>query len=450
MGNLRMAQLKKLYHPAIMIFSIRLPKPRSFQPGNDPITSILSGVVYNSLPMTQQPSRTKWIILTLAVFTNMVVLAIPAMGMSVLAKEISQSLNLNLVQVGVVWGVGSLPMILTALLGGAAGDKIGPKRILIAGSLLIGIFGAARGFANDYGTMVVLTLLVGSLSPLLPMNGMKLAGAWFPSHQLGLANGALSMGMAFGFMLGAMLSATVMSPWLGGWRNVLIVYGILGALFTIPWLLAPPPPRLQKTSQTTPRVSMKLSILAVMRLKNVWMLGLTLFGFGGCVQGLLGYLPLYLRSVGWEAAQADGTLTLFHSVSLLFVLPIALWSDRLGSRKSLLIMASLMIALGTGLLSFVSGGFVWLAVFLAGFARDAAMAIFFTMVMETRGVGSQYAGTATGLTMALSAIGTTLAPPIGNGLAGWFPGAPFAFWATLALLGFFFLTQVKEGRRASG
>lgn len=399
--------------------------------------------------MPDQSNRTKWIILTLGVFTNMVVLAIPAMGMSVLAKEISQSLNLNLVQVGVVWGAGSLPMIFTALLGGAAGDKLGPKRILIAGSLLVGIFGAARGFANDYATMVVLTILIGSLSPLLPMNNMKLAGAWFPSHQLGLANGALSMGMAFGFMLGAMLSATVMSPWLGGWRNVLIVYGILGALFTIPWLLTPPPPRSQMTPEAAPRVSIQSSILAVIRLKNVWLLGLALFGFGGCVQGLLGYLPLYLRSVGWEAARADGTLTLFHSVSLLFVLPIALWSDRLGSRKGLLIMASLMIALGTGLLSFVSGGLVWLAVFLAGFARDAAMAIFFTMVMETRGVGSQYAGTATGLTMALSAIGSTFAPPIGNGLASWFTGAPFAFWAILALLGFFFLTQVKERARTT-
>ena len=28
------------------------------------------------------------------------------------------------------------------------------------------------------------------------------------------------MGMALGFMLGPMLSATVLSPWLGGWRAV--------------------------------------------------------------------------------------------------------------------------------------------------------------------------------------------------------------------------------------
>jgi len=63
--------------------------------------------------MVNQQSNYKWYILTLVVLTNMFVVAMPAMGMSVLAKEISQDLSLNLVQVGVVWGVGSLPAILT-------------------------------------------------------------------------------------------------------------------------------------------------------------------------------------------------------------------------------------------------------------------------------------------------------------------------------------------------
>ena len=394
--------------------------------------------------MFEQNNHTKWIILALSVLTNMVTLAIPSMGMSVLADEIAQSLNLNLVQVGVVWGIGSFPMILTALVGGAAGDKIGAKPILAVGSLLVGAFGAARGFANDFATMVLLVLLIGALAPMLSMNTIKTAGQWFPSRQLGLANGVLSMGMALGFMLGAMLSATVFSPLLGGWRNVLIVYGICGAMFSVPWLLSPPPPQKQTAAGSISRLPIKTSIRAVVQIKNIWLLGFALLGFGGCVQGLLGYLPLYLRSAGWEGALADSALTLFHSVSLLFVLPIALWSDRLGSRRRFLITAALMISVGTGLLTIVSGNLVWVAVFIAGFARDAAMAIFFTMVMETRGVGSVYAGTATGLTMALSAIGSTFAPPIGNSLASWNPSAPFAFWAVLALFGLICLTQVKK------
>jgi hypothetical protein len=61
---------------------------------------------------------------------------------------------------------------------------------------------------------------------------------------------------------------------------------------------------------------------------------------------------------------------------------------------------------------------------MAGFVRDAFMAIYITMVIETDGVGSMYAGTATGLTLAISGIGNFIAPPLGNSLAVLWPGAP--------------------------
>ncbi len=391
--------------------------------------------------MSNQPRAYKWYILTLVVLTNMFVVAMPAMGMSVLAKEISQDLGLNLVQVGIVWGVGSLPAILTSLLGGVIGDKFGPKRVLIASSLLAGLLGAARGLAADFVSITVIVILLGALIPFVAMNGIKTAGQWFPAHQLGLANGLLSMGMALGFLLGSMFSATTFSPLLGGWRNVLIVYGLIGALFSVPWFFTRTLPGLRVEGG----MSMRDAVQHVVRLKNVWLLGLTLFGVGSCIQGILGYLPLYLRDIGWEAVRADGALSAFHTISMIFVLPIALWSDRLGSRKNLLLIASLLVAFGAGLLSVASGGAIWLAVLMSGFVRDAFMAIFITMVIETDGVGPLYAGTALGLTMALSGLGNFLAPPIGNSLAVFWSGAPFAFWAGLAVFGMACLALVRKG-----
>ncbi len=386
----------------------------------------------------------KWYILTLVVLTNMLVVAVPAMGMSVLAKEISQDLGLNLVQVGVVWGIGSLPAIVTSLLGGAIGDKVEPKRVLIVGSLLAGLLGAARGLTVDFLSLSITVILLGALIPFVAMNSFKTAGQWFPAHQLGLANGLISMGMALGFLLGSLFSATTLSPLLGGWRNVLIVYGIAGALFSIPWAFARTLPLYHHS--TGQGMSIRRMVLHVVRLKNIWLLGFTLFGVSGCIQGVLGYLPLYLRNLGWEALRADGALSAFHTISMLFVLPIALWSDRMGSRKRLLLIAALAVALGTGLLSVARGGLVWTAVLLSGFVRDAFMAIFLTMVIETEDVGPTYAGTAIGFTMAISGIGNVIAPPLGNSLAVLWSGAPFAFWAGLTVLGMVCLTLVEKGK----
>jgi hypothetical protein len=120
----------------------------------------------------------------------------------------------------------------------------------------------------------------------------------------------------------------------------------------------------------------------------------------------------------------------------------------LKSRKPLLLIAGLMIASGFGLLSFVSGALVWAAVLLSGSVRDAFMAIFFTTTMQSEKVGPLYAGTAVGFTLALSNIGNFIAPPVGNSLAGLWPGAPFAFWSLLAVLGVICLSFVKEKARA--
>ena len=398
--------------------------------------------------MADRQNKYKWYILTLSILTNMFVVAIPAMGMSVLAKEISEDLRLNLVQIGIVWGVGSLPAILTSLLSGAVGDKVGPKRVLIVSSLLGGLLGAARGLTMDFLSLTVIVTLLGALIPFVAINNIKTVGQWFPAHQLGLANGLISMGMALGFLLGSLLSATTLSPLLGGWRNVLIAYGIAGALCSIPWFFARTLPLHHHA--TSQNVSMRAAVLHVLRIKNIWLLGFTLFGVGGCIQGVLGYLPIYLRDIGWEAMRADGALSAFHTISMIFVLPVAIWSDRLSSRKRLLLIAALMVMLGTGLLSFASGVWVWLAVLMAGFVRDAFMAIFMTMVIETDGVGPAYAGTATGFTMAISGIGNFIAPPLGNSLAGLSPSAPFVLWAGLTVVGMVCLSRVKKENMNAG
>lgn len=379
------------------------------------------------------------------VLTNIFVVAMPMMGISVLSQEISQDLRLNLVQVGVVWGAGALPGMVTSLAGGVIGEKFGTKRVLVVSSLLAGLLGAARGLANDFLSITVLVLLVGALAPFVSMNGIKVAGQWFPPHQLGLANGLISMGMALGFLLGSLFSATTLSPLLGGWRNVLIVYGLVGASLSLPWFFAQSLPLYRQPNGQG--MSMRAAVRQVIGLKNVWLLGLTLFGVSGSIQGLLGYLPLYLRGLGWEAAYAEVALSAFHAISMAFVLPIALWSDRLGSRKRLLLAAALMIVAGAGLLRFARGTWIGLAVLMAGLMRDGFMAIFMTMVIETDGVGPAYAGTALGMTMALGGLGNFLAPPLGNGLALWWPGAPFAFWARLAGAGMACLGMVRTVKR---
>ena len=171
-------------------------------------------------------------------------------------------------------------------------------------------------------------------------------------------------------------------------------------------------------------------------------------GGGSSVRAMVGYLPLYLRDIGWRAANADGAVAAFHGASMIGVIPITLLSDRLSSRKTILFAALLMTVIGVGLLSVVSGTMVWVSVIIAGIIRDGFMGVLMTMIIETDGVGVTYAGTAIGLVLTLSRLSSFAAPPLGNSLADVNLALPFIFWAalaTVALVSFYFIKEA--GRR---
>ncbi len=393
-------------------------------------------------------SNYRWYILILAALTMSLTVAVPGMCMAVLFDEISADLGLSRTQIGVIWGIGALPGILIALIGGSIGDRFGPKRVLIAACLLSGATGALRGLSGSFFSLIATGSLFGLLASLVPMNAMKTCGIWFPRHQLGLANGVISMGMAMGFMVSSMISATVLSPWLGNWRYVLVFYGGIAMLLTIPWVFTRPAP--VDPSAVNMRVpSLRATFSHVAHIKRMWLLGLAILGIGGCIQAMLGYLPLYLRDMGWAEARADSVAASFHMASMILVIPIALGSDRIGSRRKVLMAAVLMVITGIGLLSVVDGVLVWGAVIMAGMVRDGFMAVFFTMTIETDGVGPAYAGTATGFVLVFSGVGALIAPPIGNSLAALSPGLPFLFWAGMALAGAFGIYAAQEPKAES-
>jgi NNP family nitrate/nitrite transporter-like MFS transporter len=388
----------------------------------------------------------RWYVLALAALTATLAVAMQNMCLPVLFEEIAEDLGLSLVQIGLIWGIGALASVPASLAGGAIGDRFGARRTLSVTCLLAGLAGALRGLSNDPVALGGTVFLLGLMTPMIMMNLIKTCGVWFSRRQLGLANGVVAMGMALGFMVSSMISATVMSPWLGGWRNVLFFYGAIAVGICIPWYLSrPSPDAVQGPAGETSSKSLRQTVSHVGRIRDVWLLSLAILGIGSCIQGTLGYLPLHLRGLGWSEAAADGALAAFHAASLIFVIPIALWSDRLGSRKPVLIATGLMIVIGVGLLSFVDGMMVWVAVGMAGLVRDGFMGVFTTAILEVEGVGAAYAGTATGLVMVFSGLGRLGAPPLGNSLAGIAPGLPFVFWAALAAAGFLGLFLVREG-----
>ena len=122
------------------------------------------------------------------------------------------------------------------------------------------------------------------------------------------------------------LAATVFSPLLGGWRNVVFVYGAVAILFGLFWWSSQEKAK-DSGRQKNQLIAFQEALGHVMRIPNVWILCAATAGVSGGVNGMLGYLPLYLRDLGWQPAIADSTL----AIAAMPIAPVITQTSVMGS-----------------------------------------------------------------------------------------------------------------------
>jgi cyanate permease len=396
---------------------------------------------------TNNNSRHRWYVLILASFTFTFTVAMQQICMTVLFKEIAADLGLNLVQVGIIWGMPAFAGLLFVFTGGLLTDRFGAIRVMGIACIVSGILGAFRGTTDSFLSLAIVTFFFGLSMWVLPTSVFKVNATWFSGRRLVVANGVVSAGMGLGFTVGSLISATTLSPLLGSWRGVLFLYGGISIIFGLLWLFTVKEHHQVQQVAAPAKVPLRQSIARIFPLKSLWFLGLTLLGFSGCVQGVIGYLPTYLRDIGWSVASADGALTVFSVVSAMGVIPLALLSAKVGLRKAILFPVLVVTIIGTAILPLVGAGMLWVLMILMGVARDGFMAIALTISTETEGVGVVYAGTSMGLAQTLLNIGSLSSPALGNSLADPAnPAAPYPFflWAAFGLLSLIAFCFVKE------
>ncbi len=379
----------------------------------------------------------RWYILFLGMMSYFFIAGISRMCMPVLFKEISEDIGLSMLQIGAVWGMDPLAGVFIALPGGLIVDRFGIKRTMFFISIFAGLFGALRGLSTNFISMAATMYLFGLTAATMPSIVPKVTAEWFRGKELGLSNALLNVVWALGSMAATMFSAGYFSPLLGGWRGVMFAYGVPCVLLGLLWIITGKDKQVEASPGSVSGDSQSLlrSLRHVIRIREVWLLGFITVTYWGSSMGLVGYLPTYLKVMGWSPLHADNTVTVLSGFAMLGTLPVVLLSDRLGSRKGVMVISFVIMVLTVFAIPFFEGPFVWVLVVLTGFTRTGVAALFNVMVIEIKEVGSEYSGTAIGLVSALGMFGAFLAPPLGNSLEVYNNGYPFIFWACLAAAG---------------
>ncbi|HTY81789.1 MAG TPA: MFS transporter [Dehalococcoidales bacterium] len=369
--------------------------------------------------------------------------------MPVLFKQISLDLNLSIVNLGTIWGLDPLAGIFVGLPGGLLVDRLGIKRTMVVVCFLAGIFSALRGFSTNFATMAGSTFLFGMMAAMAPAIVPKTTTVWFKKEQLGLTNSLIFIASSVFAMAATLTSATVLSPWLGGWQNVLFLLGAPAILLSlIWWITARDPDKRDREIGATVQVPFREALSVVMRNKEVWVLALITFLVWASWMGLSGYLPLYLRNIGWKPIQADSAVTAVNGAVLAGSIPMVLAAGRFGYKKMLFISVAGSV-LGMGLMPVVHGGAIWVLLIVSSFLRSGASALTNVLIFEAPGIGGKYAGTAMGLVSSVGMGGAFFSPPVGNSFADAGAAMPFLFWAGLALLSLPMFILLRKSKNAA-
>ena len=397
--------------------------------------------------MIEQKPPFRWIILLLAVLVNLFVNGMSSSCMPSLYGEINKDIPMTYAQWGTVWGIRSVPMVLFALIGGMSADRLGIRSVVGLAVVLMGVLGIGRAFVYDFGQLVLMMFLMGVSSSFLMPNLPKTLGHWFPSSELGFANGVLIAGVCVGSGSALMLSGVYLSPLVGGWRNLMWFYGVISIVLGMVWLVVVREGGITSEDPNKPKekFSFRKALSVVIRVRDQWLLMASRFFIFGTLLAVIGFLPEVLVAKGMEPRLAHLSSSLIYYANIVGVIIIPILSDKVGLRKIFiwpfsLVGALFVIALGVidGIGSLVVCGMLGLIV---GF-----IPLMMTLPMEMEGIGPRYFGTALGLVGTIGNLGSFVAPILGGkiiDLTGR-EGDAFFFWGIMMIIGSLFIIPMKE------
>lgn len=267
-----------------------------------------------------------------------------------LGTDIMEYLKISESELSVFSAIGNPAMAIISVAAGAFTAKIGGKRVLIAGLLVMSISGGLYLTGpTDLAVLILIRILQGFGSGMVSATVQALVSVWFPVNERGTAQGALAC--FYGVSTSAVtIYAGVMSArkviWYQSAGYLLLICGLILALIVafgykdiektygvnvideaIEGYAAPELTEQKDTGESTWKKPDTWEEL--LRCPAFWILGMSLFFYGGSAFGVGFVIPMYLNHAGYSADGMAAVMTYGSLASILFSLLGGIMADRI-------------------------------------------------------------------------------------------------------------------------
>jgi len=280
----------------------------------------------------------RWVALAL-VFLTRTSMGFQFQSVASVAPLMIADLGLSYTQFGWVFGLYMLPGAFFALPGGVLGQRVGERRMVVAGLALMVAGGALTAGAGGFGTAVAGRVVSGVGAVVMNILLAKMVADWFAGKELSTAMAVMLTSWPVGLGLAAATLGGVAAG--ASWRRAVVVTALAAGVGLLLMLLYRNAPGV---AAGTARAALGgrdlcLSISA----------GLAWGCFNASLVAIIAFGPGLLLARGTPLADAGRVVSLAIWVTMLSVPLGGLITDKLG-RPTLLIVTGSLVAAGTVLL----------------------------------------------------------------------------------------------------
>jgi predicted MFS family arabinose efflux permease len=249
-----------------------------------------------------------------------------------LLPRMARELAVPEAMIGTAVAVESAMMALLALLVGPLSDRVGRRRILLAGAAMMAAALALHLLAVDFRAFVLVRALAGVAGGTLSGAAVSYLGDLFPYARRGWANGWVMSGMAFGLVagipLGSLLAATF------GFRAAFAAFAVLsGCAALLIWRVVPQPAIQRAPEPVRPARVLRQYAQLLSRREVLTACAAAGLLFAGTALFLL-YFPAWLESARGAVPRQIALLFLCGGLGSMVGGPLAgRLSDRVGRRR---------------------------------------------------------------------------------------------------------------------